>query len=129
MVYSDVSLIGIERRKGIDMPLITINHSFGTDGKGIAQTVAQKLGVELFDDKKLRTFVTKTEMSTSTEYRFDQQAPGFWERLRSREPQVYLDIMEAAVSQEEKDRIVEIVNNVHGITHVSADLSVWIYPL
>ncbi len=79
------------------MPLITINHSLGTDGKGIAQTVAQKLGVELFDDKKLLTIVTKTEMSTSTEYRFDQQAPGFWERLRSREPQVYLDIMEAAI--------------------------------
>jgi len=79
------------------MPLITINHSFGIDGKGIAQTVAQKLGVELFDDKKLLTIVTKTEISTSTEYRFDQQAPGFWERLRSREPQVYLDIMEAAV--------------------------------
>ena len=79
------------------MPLITINHSFGTDGKGIAQTVAQKLGVELFDDKKLLSILTKNEMSTSTEYRFDQQAPGFWERLRSREPQVYLDIMEAAV--------------------------------
>jgi cytidylate kinase len=79
------------------MPLITINYSFGTEGKDIAQTVAQKLGVELFDDKKLRTFVTKSEVSTFTENRFDLQAPGFWQRLRSREPQVYLDIMEAAV--------------------------------
>ena len=52
------------------MPLITINYSFGTEGKDIAQTVAQKLGVELFDDKKLRTFVTKSEVSTFTENRF-----------------------------------------------------------
>jgi osmotically-inducible protein OsmY len=34
-----------------------------------------------------------------------------------------------AVSQEEKNRIAEIVKNVHGISHVNADLSVWLYPL
>jgi hypothetical protein len=39
------------------------------------------------------------------------------------------EITGAAVSREEKDRIVEIVNNVRGISHVSAELSVWIYPL
>ena len=79
------------------MPLVTINHSFGTDGKGIAQTVAKKLGVELFDDAKLKASINNTELSTASEYRFDQQAPGFWERLRSREPQVFLDVMEAVV--------------------------------
>ena len=36
-------------------------------------------------------------MSARTDYRFDQRVPGFWELIRSREPQVYLDIMEAAV--------------------------------
>jgi cytidylate kinase len=79
------------------MPLITINYSIGTDGKDIAQTVAQKLGVELFDDKALQTFATKTKMSTSNENSFELRTPGFWQRLRSREPQIYLDIMEAAV--------------------------------
>ncbi len=34
-----------------------------------------------------------------------------------------------AVSQEEKNRIAEIVKNVHGISQVNADLSVWLYPL
>jgi cytidylate kinase len=79
------------------MPLITITDSFGTNGNEIAQKVAQNLGVGLFDDKRLQLIVKETEVSARTDYRFDQQVPGFWELIRSREPQVYLDIMEAAV--------------------------------
>jgi cytidylate kinase len=79
------------------MPLITITDSFGTNGNEIAQIVAQNLGVGLFDDKRLQSIVKETEVSARTDYRFDQQVPGFWELIRSREPQVYLDIMEAAV--------------------------------
>ena len=79
------------------MPLITITDSFGTNGNEIAQKVAQNLGVGLFDDKRLQLIVKDAEVSVRTDYRFDQQAPGFWELIRSREPQVYLDIMEAAV--------------------------------
>ena len=79
------------------MPLITITDSFGTNGNEIAQIVAKNLGIGLFDDKRLQLIVKETEVSARTDYRFDQQTPGFWERIRSREPQVYLDIMEAAV--------------------------------
>jgi cytidylate kinase len=79
------------------MPLITITQSIGTRGNNVARLIAQKLGVELFDDKKLQSGVAKSDKFTHTEYHFDHQAPGFWERLRSREPQVYLDTMEAAV--------------------------------
>jgi len=79
------------------MPLITITDSFGTNGNEIARIVAQDLGVGLFDDKRLQSIVKETEVSARTDYRFDQQAPGLWERIRSREPQVYLEIMEAAV--------------------------------
>jgi cytidylate kinase len=89
------------------MALITITHGYGTKGNEIAKIVAQRLGVELFDDERLQTIVTETGMSARTEYRFDQHAPGFWERLRSREPQVYLDIMEAAV--------YEIAHNGDGV--------------
>jgi osmotically-inducible protein OsmY len=39
------------------------------------------------------------------------------------------NITGVAVSQEEKNRIAEIVKNVNGVSHVNADLSVWIYPL
>ena len=79
------------------MPLITINYDFGTDGKSIARSVAQNFGVEFYDDEKFQSAVTKTDKYNSSDYHFDSQAPGFWERLRSREPQLYLDIMEAAV--------------------------------
>ena len=39
------------------------------------------------------------------------------------------DISGVAASQDEKNRIVEIVKNVEGINKVNATLSVWIYPL
>jgi len=39
------------------------------------------------------------------------------------------NITGVAVSQEEKNRIPEIVKNVNGISHVNANLSVWVYPL
>ena len=79
------------------MPLVTITDSFGTQGNEVARIVAQRLSVELFDDKKLQSSVADADRLGRTEYRFDRRAPGFWERLRSREPQVYLDSMEAAV--------------------------------
>ncbi len=79
------------------MPLITITHNFGVDGKTVAQKVAQKIGVEVFDNQKLQSIIAKKTWAKSTAYDFDQRAPGFWDRLRSQEPQLYLDTMEAAV--------------------------------
>jgi len=79
------------------MPLITITASFGTRGNEIAQIVAQILGVGFFDDNKLKSIVAETGMTMPSGFSFDQHAPGFWERLRSREPQLYLDAMEAAI--------------------------------
>ena len=67
------------------MPLITITDNFGSKGNEIGQSVAQDLGVGLFDDKRLQDIVAEIGMSARAEYRFDQQSPGFWERLRGRE--------------------------------------------
>ena len=41
------------------MPLITITHNFGVDGKTVAQKVAQKIGVEVFDNQKLQSIIAK----------------------------------------------------------------------
>lgn len=79
------------------MPLITITASAGTKGNEIAQLVANKLGIGFFGDTELKSILIDIEMTVSSDYQFDQQAPGFWERLRSREPQLYLDAMAAAV--------------------------------
>ena len=79
------------------MPLITLTAGVGTKGNEIAQLVASKLGIGFSGDNELKSIVTETGMSIPSEYNFDLHAPGFWERLRSRAPQLYLDAMQAAV--------------------------------
>lgn len=79
------------------MPLITVTDSFGNNGFEVAKVVAENLGVEVFDDKRLQAIVTERGVSSGIGFDFDKQTPGFWERLLSREPKVYLDTMEAAV--------------------------------
>ena len=79
------------------MPLVTLNYSFGSDGRDIAQAVAKHLGVALYDDDALKTILKKTDQHKAHEYDFNYRAPGFWERLMSREPKLFLDFMEAAV--------------------------------
>ena len=79
------------------MPLITITDSFGTSGKEVARIVADESGVAFFDDRRLQAIVMETGKLAGIEYSFDQLAPGFWERMLRREPQVYLETMEAAV--------------------------------
>lgn len=79
------------------MPLITITDSFGNSGIEVANVVAEDLGVEVFDDKRLQAIVTDMGGSSRSGVDVDRQPPGFWERVLSREPQVYLDTIEAAV--------------------------------
>ena len=79
------------------MPLITITARIGAKGNEIAHLVARQLGVGFSGDDELKSIVTETGMTIPSEYNFDVHAPGFWERLRSRAPQIYLDAMEVAV--------------------------------
>ena len=53
------------------MPLITITDNFGTSGNEIAQIVAAKLDVELFDDRRLQNIVTKTGIPDSAKHHFE----------------------------------------------------------
>jgi len=79
------------------MPLITITDSFGDTGVEVANRVAEDLAVEVFDNHQLQAIVADMGISSGSGVEFDKQTPGFWERLLSREPQVYLDAIEAAV--------------------------------
>ena len=79
------------------MPLITITARIGAKGNEVAKLVAKELGVGFSGDDELKAIVTDTGMTIPSEYNFDLHAPGFWERLRSRAPQLYLDAMEVAV--------------------------------
>jgi len=59
------------------MPLITLNYSFGPEGKDIARSVAQSLGMALYDDEKLKTIMKRSDQQKVYGYDFNCQAPGF----------------------------------------------------
>ena len=103
------------------MPLVTLNYSFGSDGREIAQSVAQNLGVALYDDDTLKTILKGTAQHKSFEYDFNYQAPGFWERLMSREPKLFIDFMEAAVYRVAQDGEGVIIG--HGSQMLLRDFS------
>lgn len=79
------------------MPLITISHSIGTDGLSIAQKVAQGLSVELFDDAKLQDEALRLGISLDEVKSFEEKQPGFFDRLLSRKPDIYLEFMQSVV--------------------------------
>jgi CMP/dCMP kinase len=79
------------------MTLITITQNFGGEGMAIARKVADELGIELFDDKKLQGLVQASGIAYSEISRFDEKAPGFLDQIMSHRPQVYLDILESVI--------------------------------
>jgi len=103
------------------MPLVTLNYSFGSDGKDIARSVAQSLGVTLYDDEAMKTILKKTDQHKIYEYDFDRQAPGFWERLMGHEPKLFLDLMQAAVYRVAQDGEGVIIG--HGSQMLLQDFS------
>jgi len=79
------------------MTLITITQNLGGDGMAIAHKVADELGVELFDDRKLQRLVKDSGIPYSEISRFDEKAPGFLDQIMGHSPQVYLDILESVI--------------------------------
>jgi len=79
------------------MTLITITQNFGGDGTAIARKVADGLGVELFDDRKLHRLVQDSGIPYSEISRFDEKAPGFLDQIMSHRPHVFMDILESVI--------------------------------
>jgi CMP/dCMP kinase len=79
------------------MALITITSSFGAGGEKIAQSVAEQLGVELFDDQKLQQTAHSLGISNDDVQHLDEKAPGFFDRLFTNKPAIYLDLLGAVV--------------------------------
>ncbi len=80
-----------------DMSLITITQSKGCAGEEIAKRVAAGLKLELYDDVKLQQ--TAQTMGTALDdlKQFDEKAPGFFDRMISNKPDVFLDLMESVI--------------------------------
>ncbi len=80
------------------MPLITISGGLGTGADKIAQLVAKKTRVELFDDLRLQKEATKMGIRAEDLKGLNEKAPTFFDSLRYN-PELYLDILESVVYQ------------------------------
>ena len=81
------------------MALITISYNMGSGGSTIAKRVAQELGVPLFDDANLQAEAVKHGLKDEELAHFQEKAPGFFDRIWSKKPESYLDLMESVVYQ------------------------------
>jgi cytidylate kinase len=79
------------------MPLITISYGMGTDGRSIARGVADELNLELYDDEKIQGIVVSLGIRTEEIKELDEKEPGFFDRLLSRKPDIYLRCLDSAV--------------------------------
>jgi cytidylate kinase len=79
------------------MSLITITQSMGCTGENIAGLVADRLQLELYDDARLQRTLQTMGKELEDLKHFDEKAPGFFDRLISHQPDIFLDLMEAAI--------------------------------
>ena len=79
------------------MALITISRKIGSGGHEIAERVAKRLSVALYDDKRLQDEALKLGIRRDDFKGLDQKAPGFFDQILSRKPEMYLALMEAVV--------------------------------
>ena len=80
------------------MPLITISGGVGTGAEKVAQLVAKKSRVELFDDLRLQKEADKMGVRADDLKGLNEKAPSFFDSLRYN-PELYLDILESVVYQ------------------------------
>jgi cytidylate kinase len=83
--------------KEVNMPLITITHTIGCDGPAIARRVAEGLGVELYDDSRLREEAVRMGIHDEKLKGFQEKAPDWFERIWGSKPEIYLELMESVV--------------------------------
>jgi cytidylate kinase len=79
------------------MPLITISRNIGCGGSVIGKLVAGKLKLELYDDARLQEEALKMGISFEDLKSLDEKTPGFFDRILTRKPELYLDFMEAVI--------------------------------
>ena len=79
------------------MALITVSHNLGSQGPEIARQTAAALKMPLYDDRKMQGIALASGIHPEDLGGLDEKAPGFFDRILSRRPDVYLDYMESVV--------------------------------
>ena len=103
------------------MSLITVTTSIGCGAMSISQKVADGLKIELYDDERLQAEALGMGYSTADLKGFDEKAPGLFDRLLRRRPEIYHELM-AAVIYEIAHRGEGIIIG-HGATYFLKDFS------
>ena len=79
------------------MSLVTITHTLGCNGLEIAQRVAESLGVNLYDDSRLRAEAIRMGLHEEKLKGFEEKAPDWFDRILGDKPEMYLELMESVV--------------------------------
>ena len=79
------------------MSLITLTQNLGSGGIAFARRVAEQLDMELFDDDRLQAEAREMGIRTEDLKSLDESAPGLFDRILGKKPDMYLDLMEAVV--------------------------------
>jgi len=80
------------------MPLLTISQNLGSGGMSIARQVAEKLSLNLYDDDRLqKEAVDMGIRAEDLKKNMDAKAPGFFDQILGKSPDIYMDLMEALV--------------------------------
>jgi CMP/dCMP kinase len=79
------------------MSLITISQSIGCGGSAIASRVSETLNVTFYDDARLKEEALKMGLHSAELKSLEEKGPGFFERVLSHKPDVYLDLMKSVV--------------------------------
>jgi CMP/dCMP kinase len=79
------------------MSLVTISGGKGCGAEQVAELTAQATNRVLYDDRRLQQEALKLGFESEELKNLDERAPGFFDVLRGRRPEVYLDIMESLI--------------------------------
>ena len=79
------------------MPLITISESLGSGGRFIARQVADRLNIDLYDDDRLQSEAVTLGIGSKELKNLDEKAPGLFDQILGRRPDIYMNFMEALV--------------------------------
>ena len=80
------------------MSLITVTTSIGCAAMSVSQKVAEGLKLELYDDERLQQEALSMGYSTEDLKGFDEKAPGLFDRLLRRRPEIYNGIHSEGIS-------------------------------
>jgi cytidylate kinase len=69
----------------------------GCGGLTIARALAEKLNLNLYDDRALQEEAIKMGIRSEDLKSLDEKAPGLFDRILSNKPEIYRDLMEAVV--------------------------------